>query len=269
MSERNRAADSGPKRAYVSLGAGVQSTALLLLALHGEVEPSPAAAIFADTGAEPAAVYEHLEFLERAVGERIPIVRVSAGNLRQEIEDVATGERPRISHPPVFLRTHKGGQVRRGCTRDYKIRPVERELRRRGHGPKAPIEEWLGISWDETERMKPAEPPWITTRWPLIELRMTRADCIAWMLDHGYPEPPRSACTFCPLHGDRAWRDLRDSSPAEWDDAVDVDRMIRNLPGLSAPGYLHRQRVPLDEVVLAPEDAGQLTIDECGGHCHA
>jgi len=44
----------------LSLGAGVQSTALALMAAHGEVGPMPDCAIFSDTGWEPAAVYEHL-----------------------------------------------------------------------------------------------------------------------------------------------------------------------------------------------------------------
>jgi hypothetical protein len=44
----------------VSLGAGVQSTTMALMAAHGELTPMPDAAIFADTGWEPKAVYEHL-----------------------------------------------------------------------------------------------------------------------------------------------------------------------------------------------------------------
>lgn len=43
-----------PIPVILSLGAGVQSTTLLLMALHGELEPIPDCAIFADTGAETA-----------------------------------------------------------------------------------------------------------------------------------------------------------------------------------------------------------------------
>lgn len=43
----------------LSLGAGVQSTTLALMAAHGEIEP-PDCAIFADTQWEPAEVYAHL-----------------------------------------------------------------------------------------------------------------------------------------------------------------------------------------------------------------
>lgn len=47
----------------ISLGAGVQSTTMALMAAHGEIGPMPDAAIFADTGDEPEAVYAHLRWL--------------------------------------------------------------------------------------------------------------------------------------------------------------------------------------------------------------
>ncbi len=42
----------------LSLGAGVQSTCMALMAAKGEITPMPDYAIFADT-AEPRHVYEH------------------------------------------------------------------------------------------------------------------------------------------------------------------------------------------------------------------
>jgi 3'-phosphoadenosine 5'-phosphosulfate sulfotransferase (PAPS reductase)/FAD synthetase len=51
----------------ISLGAGVQSTALALMAANGEIGPMPDCAIFADTGWEPEAVYSHLARLREAL----------------------------------------------------------------------------------------------------------------------------------------------------------------------------------------------------------
>ena len=67
----------------LSLGAGVQSSTLLLMAVHGELELDRA--IFADTQWEPAAVYSWLETLV-PLAERagIPVVIVTAGNLRDD-----------------------------------------------------------------------------------------------------------------------------------------------------------------------------------------
>lgn len=42
-----------PRLRVLSLGAGVQSTTLALMAAHGEIGPMPDCAIFADTGWEP------------------------------------------------------------------------------------------------------------------------------------------------------------------------------------------------------------------------
>lgn len=67
----------------ISLGAGVQSSTMALMAKHGEITPMPDAAIFADTGAEPIGVYNWLLQLEEKLP--CPIYRVSAGNLRDEI----------------------------------------------------------------------------------------------------------------------------------------------------------------------------------------
>jgi 3'-phosphoadenosine 5'-phosphosulfate sulfotransferase (PAPS reductase)/FAD synthetase len=74
----------------LSLGAGVQSTTLLILAARGDLEPLDGA-VFADTGWEPAAVYRHLDRIEReiAIPAGIPIHRVSVGNIRDDALDPA------------------------------------------------------------------------------------------------------------------------------------------------------------------------------------
>ena len=48
----------------ISLGAGVQSSTMALMAANGEL-PKPDCAIFADTGYEPKAVYTYLDFLKK------------------------------------------------------------------------------------------------------------------------------------------------------------------------------------------------------------
>ena len=68
----------------LSLGAGVQSTVLALMAERGEHDlPKPDVAVFADTGWEPPSVYEHLDWLEKQVS--FDVVRVSSGNIRDNI----------------------------------------------------------------------------------------------------------------------------------------------------------------------------------------
>jgi hypothetical protein len=247
----------------ISLGAGVQSTTMALMAAHGEIQPTPDCAIFADTGWEPKAVYEHLTRLEAALP--FPVHRVSAGNLREYIvAGRAVRSANRYSVVPWF--TAKGGFGKRQCTSNFKIEPLARKQREL-MGPRGEAEVWIGISLDEAIRMKPARKRWQRNRWPLIERQMTRRDCVKWLTRHGWTAP-KSACIGCPYHSDNQWRDLRDNSPDEWADALEVDRAIRMQR--RTPQYMHRQRVPLDQVDLStPEERGQLNMfnNECEGMC--
>jgi hypothetical protein len=254
----------------ISLGAGVQSTTLLLLANHGELPGDQVdAAIFADTEWEPRAVYQHLDWLEQV--SEIPIYRVGRSSLRQDALDP---ELSRNAAMPVFVAGPKGGGIApRQCTREYKVRPIERKLRELlGSRRTGTVDLLMGISLDEVERMKVNPTSWITNHYPLIDKRMSRHDCLRWLELHGYPEPPKSACIGCPYHSDAAWRRLRDESPDEWQDAVDFDAAMRAGPfgGLKYPAYLHGSLKPLPMVDLStPADAGQLDLfaAECEGYC--
>jgi hypothetical protein len=260
----------------ISLGAGVQSSTMALMAARSEIGPMPDAAIFADTQSEPAAVYRHLDWLEGQLP--FPVYRVTAGSLRDEILRAMTGVRT-TARPPFF--TLSGGMLNRQCTQDFKLLPIQRKIREliglkpRQRGPKDPVvEQWIGISLDEAVRMKPARHRYVTNRWPLIECQMNRLDCLRWCERHNYPAPPKSACTFCPYHDDMQWRALRDQDPASFADAIEVDEAIR--PGVPGPRgrrdlwFVHRDRVPLGQVDLStPKDRGQLDLfaNECEGLC--
>ena len=54
---------SAPRMTVVSLGGGVQSTVMALMAGGGAFGRAPDCAIFADTGWEPPTIYEHLDWL--------------------------------------------------------------------------------------------------------------------------------------------------------------------------------------------------------------
>ncbi|WP_211314810.1 hypothetical protein [Thioalbus denitrificans] len=217
----------------LNLGGGVQSSTMAMMATHGEID-MPDRAVFADTHAEPASVYRWLEWLVPKLP--LPVDVVSAGDLRAEVLDAAANKGNSWGRPPFFVRGVNGSEamLSRQCTSDYKIDPIRRYLRKRlglkprQRAPKEPVvEQWVGISTDEVRRAKLAREPWISTRFPLIEQRMTRNDCIAWMTRHGYPTPPRSACVFCPYHTNNEWLQLRDNDPEAFAEALRVDTAIR------------------------------------------
>lgn len=269
-----------PRLRVISLGAGVQSTTMALMAAHGEIGPMPDFAIFADTGDEPERVYEHLNWLSSGNVLPFPLLRTQSvhGRLSEHIIRSIAGEISASGNIPLYTSEPKG-MLPRQCSKEFKVRPISRFVREWlgvATGARVPkdtvVEMWIGISTDEASRMKPSENNWIKNRWPLIEQRLSRNDCLRWMERNSYPRPPKSACIFCPYHGAGQWRDLRDNAPEDWRRAVAFDAAIRTgTKGMtSGQAFLHRQRVPLDEVDLSTaEDRGQLNMfnDECEGMC--
>ena len=260
-------------RSVISLGAGVQSTALYVcaeLGLYGV--PRADFAVFADVGDEPAWVYEQVERL-RAWGT-IPIHTATAGQLSHEIGRRLRGERRSIATIPAFTDKGNGkvGILPRNCTRDFKIRPISRKIREvyglpRGGRVKIGVQQLLGISTDEADRMKPSRVKWLTTAFPLIEANLSRTDCLRIVEDAGLGTPRKSACVFCPYHGDAAWADLKTNHPDEFAKAVAFDAMIRDSRAarIEFPVYLHRSLQPLAEVTFS--QSRDTFSNECAGVC--
>lgn len=263
-------------RHFLSLGAGVQSSTLALMAAAGEIGPMPDAAIFADTQWEPAEVYRWLDWLEQQLP--FPVYRVTNGNLREDALRKQNTTGGRFASVPWHITMPDGTAAmgRRQCTAEYKLKPLVKERRRLlGYAPRTRIPigscvTWIGISIDEAARMKDSREKWNVNRWPLIERGMSRHDCLRWMERRGYATPPKSACIACPFHSDAGWRRIK-ADPAAWRDALEIDAAIRQpARGLRGEQFVHRSRKPLADVDLTTlEDHGQLNMfeHECEGMC--
>jgi hypothetical protein len=120
-----------PAVRILSLGAGVQSTTLALLAASGEVTPMPDLAIFADTGWEPAAVYQQLEWLRTPGRLPFPVRVVRAGNIKDGILARQNTTGGRYAAVPWYTTNPDGstGIGRRQCTSEYKLTPIMRGIR--------------------------------------------------------------------------------------------------------------------------------------------
>ena len=265
----------------LNLGAGVQSSTLALMAAAGEITPMPDFAIFADTQAEPKSVYTWLNWLEKQLP--FPVHRVTAGNMTEHMMTMRAAKDGRVwtkSMIPAFMQAPDGsiGLLGRSCTADYKIAPILKNLRRlcgikRGE-KNVKITQWIGISYDEIQRMKPSRDAWTQHRWPLIEREMRRHDCIAWLKRNGFPEPPRSACVYCPFHSNKEWRRLKEHEPEAFAEAVQVEKELQRTKAetdnMRSVPWLHKSCVPLEQVDLSNEaDAGQQDMfgNECEGLC--
>jgi hypothetical protein len=269
----------------LNLGAGVQSSALALMAAKGEIGPMPDFAVFADTQAEPTSVYKWLDWLETQLP--FPVIRVTRGNLTDDslkiIYRKKTGVKSMRRLIPLFgikPNGEKTAALGRSCTADYKIAPILKEIKSRCGIKRAQknitVTQWIGISYDEMQRMKLPSSGWTQHRWPLVEKRMTRSHCKEWMQKNGFPEPPRSACYYCPFHSNDEWRRLRNEDPEFFAKAIDFDLQIRKMyqeeqTDMKMEVYLHSSCKPIGEIDFSNDtDKGQSEWDfqsECEGMC--
>lgn len=267
----------------ISLGAGVQSSTMALMAACGEITPMPVAAIFADTQAEPKSVYTWLDWLEKQIP--FPVHRVTAGNLMDHSTQIRHSKKTLGSiyirgAIPAFILQPDGrkGILGRKCTADFKIRPLVKFTRtlcdwKRGE-KRMLVTKWLGISADEAWRMKDSREKWIQHIFPLVDRNMSRRSCLEWMKQHGYPEPPRSACSFCPFHSDEEWKRLEKHEPDAFQQAVDYEKRLQLAASkqnvLRGVPFLHRDCLPLDRVTFKSLPSHQqlnMFNNECEGMC--
>lgn len=247
----------------LSLGWGVQSFTMAAMSALGEL-PRVDVAIHADTTHERQATYEFAERWTPWLEEHgIRVVTVKPKH--SDPVDNGYGWPDEPFYTINLDRTN--GQTKRQCTSQWKIAPIRRCLQSVRHSQ--PVEQWIGISTDEALRMKESDVKYITHRWPLIEKRMSRNDCVAWLKDHKLEVPPKSSCIFCPYHDSKAWREMWKENSADWRKAVEVDNQIRKArPPCDL--FVHPARKPLTEIDLRnDEDRGQLRLwdEECSGMC--
>lgn len=288
----------------LNLGAGVQSTALYLLAMEGKITRSGGIpvifdyAVFADTQEEPEdpgeSVYKHLEWLKGLGGP--PIIIGTAGKLGEHLfrgtRSTGQGTRgDRFASIPCFTigADGKKGKMKRQCTKEYKIEVIERAIRRQviGLQPRQRIplgvivNQYIGISADEAGRMLRAqkrqdEKPikWVVFHYPLIQsLNWTREDCRTYLAGKVPHRVPRSACTFCPFHSNEEWQRIKVRAGKDWERVIEIDRALR-LPGMvvnrdmNAKLFLHRSCKPIDEIDFVGDRNGDREMaGECEGMC--
>lgn len=279
----------------LSLGAGVQSTALYLMSVRRdepEFVPVFDYAIFADTQDEPKAVYEHLDWLKSLGGP--PILADSVGRLGDDLTRGIHSTGQRFAAIPAYTRAPgdaREGQTRRQCTREYKTDVVERVIRRQilglAKGQRMPgdvlVHQYLGLSFDEPGRIVRVQArfqgiAWARPHFPLFDMETSRSGCLLY-LEKAAPgrNVVRSACVFCPYRSNAEWRWLRDHDRDGWDRAVEVDAALR-VPGVIAargmdkPLYIHRSCRPLGHAdIESPESRGEQYqfgfAQECEGMC--
>jgi len=174
----------------VSYGGGIQSTALVVLAMRERWAIDEI--VHVDLmGAESPATREYValfgDWLRREHGRDITIIE------RDLYGDM-------LARPGFTLVPWRGKYERfilsRQCTRQYKVQPLRRYLYDRYPGERIGL--MLGISVDEYHRMRDSSAARIEHVYPLVDRRLTRWQCRDIIERAGLAVPYKSSCWFCP-----------------------------------------------------------------------
>ena len=186
---------------------------------------------------------------------------------------------------PFFVKGKESeGMIRRQCTSEYKIGPIEKfikqellKFRFRQKTPRVPVvEKWFGISIDEVSRLRHSQHKWAVNEYPLCGMpyeylpkRYSRQ--LPRLVQQEISRAPSAEkhCIGCPFHSNAEWREIK-ARPDEWADAVEFDNAMRDCGGMRGQIFLHRSLKPLEDVDLrTAEDKGQgnLWNNKCQGMC--
>lgn len=234
-------------------GGGVQSAAIAALIVAGRIQKPDLAAI-SDTHREKATTWAYMEAVTApalaSVG--VELVRISARDFATvDLYGGKDGESLLIPAYTMQAGTAEPGKLPAYCSNEWKRRVVQRWATR-VHGVEA-ADLWLGISTDEMWRLQPASRGKWQQRYPLVEAKVNRGECVGLVAALGWPPAPRSSCWMCPNQRQVEWRDTRDNSPEDWQRALEFDKAIR---ARDPHVYLHHDGVPLEEANL--DDANEV-----------
>lgn len=238
----------------ISYGGGVQSTALVVLAVQGVIDFP--VALFSNVGDDS----EHPATLDYVRNIAIPwaaergvtiheLRRVMRGGIyRTLLEDVERESRT-INIP---VRMANGAPGNRNCTANYKLKVVTKWLKAHGATVDTPATVAVGFSTDEIERStNRRDVPTEQVAYPLLDLGINRGECEAIIRRAGLPVPPKSACWFCPFHRPSTWAEMRRDEPDLFWRSVELERHLNRRRAMLGKDdvYFTRFGRPLDEAI--------------------
>lgn len=242
-------------RHILSFGGGVNSVALMIWLIR-ERHPLDEV-VFADTGAELPETYAYLprveDFLSR---HRIPL-RILAARVRG-----------RDLYETCWDRKVFPSAIWRWSTRDFKVKPILRYYR----SLNVHVNQYLAIAYDEFDRMRTSQVPYVTNLYPLVDHKMTRVQCVDLIQETGLPLPVKSSCFFCPFSSLDRWKWLYENHPDLYEKAIALEENSKHFPSQRLTDQVFRKRAAVtlrelpglfDTVHVASDNVAP----PCGGEC--
>jgi hypothetical protein len=245
----------------LSFGGGTQSAAIAALIIQGKL-PKPDAIIIADTGYEKSTTWQYLETVIRpalkSIGLEVHCVSQEWANA-----GLVSKNGKSVLMPMFTAQSDTVGKLTGYCSSEWKVRPMDRYLRKVLGIKKSEQKKWIGFSLDESRRAirMMATDDWEKgrIRFPLIhDVPLRRHQAIREVEKMGWPPPPRSACYFCPNMSDDEWRDI---SPEELKLASKFEQQMQETDPFV---FLHKSGKPILEVDFSkPDDQPELFERAC------
>jgi hypothetical protein len=176
----------------ISYGGGVQSTALVVLAMSEGWDVDEIVHVDLLDAESPATrgyVAYVREWLRGVYGRDITVIE---RNMYRDMLD-----NPAFT-PVPWRGKRERFMLSRQCTRQYKVQPLQRYLYDKYDGR---IGLMLGISVDEYHRMRDSSAARIEHVYPLVDRRLTRWQCRDIIERAGLAVPWKSSCWLCPYRG--------------------------------------------------------------------
>lgn len=254
-----------------SLGGGKASTAMFLMSLHGDIDAKVDVGIWADTGWEPSTTHNTIAKLtEYAKGFGVEIHTVRGKIDGYGIRQAMLNPDSRHGQMPMFTKNEQGKIINIGryCTGYFKVDPIRRWIRSElGATFKKPVNMWLGYTVDECMRMKPSNKKYEVRRYPLIEHRISRRDCLSYLEKYGWNDVERSACVGCPYRLDSEYDILNETEKKELEEFETSlnDNGYKMAKSDNVEVRLHRSMTPITEKPYENNNTQIPLFDLCGG----
>jgi 3'-phosphoadenosine 5'-phosphosulfate sulfotransferase (PAPS reductase)/FAD synthetase len=257
------------KHTFLSYGAGTQTFFLLVLAEQGKIAidelvfadtgiEKPETYNHIEKVAKPICERMGIPFTTVRMSKEIDdISSLSAEELNEYKSFIAqskhaprTGKKreeyrkwydehkvPRTIVDNLYDETYKRRRVpsinprSRFCTSDAKIIPIENYIKEQvSLGKYENPVAFIGLSYDELTRMYKPHNNIYTVSYPLIDMKLTRQDCIRLTKQLGYEVPPKSGCYICPFQNKASWAKLRKEHKDLYWRAVELEEHDLNFP---------------------------------------
>ena len=214
------------KPIYVlSYGGGVNSTALFFYLIKHKFPIDEI--IFADTGSELPETYTVVEKMKMVCAKK----DILFTTVKREGDDL---------YDYYFKRKTVPSRTRRDCTGKFKVAVIKKHLRSK-YGKEQKFSQYIGISAEESQRMKCSDVSYVTLVYPLVFAQINREDCIRICKQNGFTEVVKSGCYCCPFTRKEGWKTLLQNHPDLFDKSIAMEENCPNKKTMLAA-------IPLKEI---------------------